>query len=97
MKNEFIAVVERDGTWFVANCAEIPGANGQGRTKEACLESRKAAIEPIQHDRREDGLEGVPDDAEREIIVVGSPASGRLRTLKVPLDVQDPNRLRHGW
>ena len=70
MKNEFTAVVERDGASFVAYCPEIPGANGQGRTKEECLESLKAAIELILHDRRENGLKGVPEDAEREIIVV---------------------------
>ena len=70
MKNEFTAVVERDGPWYVAYCPEIPGANGQGQTKAECLESLKAAIELILRDRREDGLKGVPDDAEREIIVV---------------------------
>jgi hypothetical protein len=26
MTNEFTAVVERDGEWFIAYCAEIPGA-----------------------------------------------------------------------
>jgi hypothetical protein len=33
LKNEFTAVIERDGKWFIAYCPEIPGANGQGRTK----------------------------------------------------------------
>ena len=70
MKNEFTAIVERDDSWFVAYCPEIPGANGQGQTKEECLDNLKAAIELILQDRREDGLKGVPDDAEREIIVV---------------------------
>jgi predicted RNase H-like HicB family nuclease len=70
MKNEFTAVIERDGAWYVAYCPEIPGANGQGRTKAECLENLKAAIELILRDRREDGLKGVPDDAEREIIIV---------------------------
>jgi predicted RNase H-like HicB family nuclease len=71
MRNEFTAVVERDGPWFIAYCPEIPGANGQGHTKEECLESLKAAIELILEDRREDGLKGVPEDAERRIIVIG--------------------------
>lgn len=44
MTNEFTAVVERDGKWFIAYCAEIPGANGQGRTKEEALESLSAAV-----------------------------------------------------
>jgi predicted RNase H-like HicB family nuclease len=37
MHNEFTAIVERDDNWFIAYCPEIPGANGQGRTKDECL------------------------------------------------------------
>jgi hypothetical protein len=37
MRNEFTAIVERDGPWFIAYCAEVPGANGQGTTHEDCL------------------------------------------------------------
>jgi predicted RNase H-like HicB family nuclease len=69
--NEFTAVIERDGDWFIAFCPEVSGANGQGRTKEECLESLREAIALILDDRREDGLRGVPDDAMREIITVG--------------------------
>ena len=71
MRNEFTAVIERDGEWFVAWCPEIPGANGQGRSREESLESLAAAIELILQDRREDALRGVPEDAEREIVTVG--------------------------
>jgi hypothetical protein len=31
MHNEFTAIIEKDGDWFIAYCPEIPGANGQGR------------------------------------------------------------------
>ena len=44
MHNEFTAVVEQDGDWMVAYCPEIPGANGQGRTKEEAIESLADAI-----------------------------------------------------
>ena len=44
MRNEFTAVVERDGPWFVAYCAEVPGANGQGTTREDCLRNLREAI-----------------------------------------------------
>ena len=70
MPNEFTAVVERDGEWFVAYCPEIPGANGQGRTKEEALESLSKAVSLILEDRREDGLRGVPPDALREKVTV---------------------------
>ncbi len=52
MHNEFTAVIERDGEWFVAWCPEIPGANGQGRSREESLESLASAIELILQDRR---------------------------------------------
>jgi predicted RNase H-like HicB family nuclease len=68
--NEFTAIIERDGEWFIAYCPEIPGANGQGRTKEECLESLSDAIALILEDRREDGLRGVPEDVVREIVTI---------------------------
>jgi len=71
MSNEFTAVIEQDGECYIAYCPEIPGANGQGRTKEECLESLAAAIELILEDRREEGLRGVPEGAIRDIVKVG--------------------------
>lgn len=70
MHNEFTAITERDGEWFVAYCPEIPGANGQGRTPEEARTSLAAAIALILEDRREDALRGVPDGADRGTVVV---------------------------
>jgi predicted RNase H-like HicB family nuclease len=70
MHNEFTAVFERDGDFVIAYCPEVPGANGQGRTKDEARENLADAIALILEDRREDGLRGVPADAEREIITV---------------------------
>lgn len=52
MTNEFTAIVERDGVWFVAYCAEIPGANGQGRTSKAAVESLAQAIKLLVKDQQ---------------------------------------------
>ena len=70
MPNEFTAVVERDDEWFVAYCPEIPGANGQGKTKEEALDSLSDAIALVLEDRREDGLRGVPPEAMREKVTL---------------------------
>lgn len=56
MHNEFTAIIERDGDWFIAYCPEIPGANGQGCTIEECRESLAEAIRLILLDRKEDAL-----------------------------------------
>ena len=71
MHNEFTDIVERDEKWFVAYCPEIPGANGQGRTKAECLKSLSAAVDLILEDRREDGLRGLPANAMQELVAVG--------------------------
>ena len=72
MRNEFTAVVERDRHWYIAYGPEIPGANGQGRTKAAALKSLSDTIALILEDRRKDGLRGIPAAATREKVVDGS-------------------------
>ena len=71
MRNEFTAIIEKDDDWYIAYCPEIPGANGQGRTKDEAIESLSEAIALILQDRLEDGLRGVPPDAVRETVTVG--------------------------
>jgi predicted RNase H-like HicB family nuclease len=71
MRNEFTAIVERDEEWFIAYCPEVPGANGQGKTKAECLDNLSKAIDLILEDRREDALRGLPDDAERDVVSIG--------------------------
>ena len=70
MRSEFTAVIERDDEWIIAYCPEIPGANGQGKTRDEALASLREAISLILKDRREDGLRAVPAEAEREIVVI---------------------------
>jgi len=71
VRNEFTAVLERDKCWYIAYCPEIPGANGQGRTKAAALKSLNDAIALILEDGRKDSLRGIPAAATREKVVVG--------------------------
>jgi len=60
MRNEFTAVVEQDGPWYVAYCAEVPGANGQGTSHEECIESLRGAIALILDHRRDESLRDLP-------------------------------------
>ena len=70
MHNEFTAVFEEDGEWFIGYCPEIPGANGQGRTIEECRKNPVEAISLILEDRREDARRGIPSDARQETITI---------------------------
>ncbi len=56
MRNEFTAVIEHDGDWYVAYCPEIPGANGQGRTKDEARKNLAEGIALVLEDRRTDAL-----------------------------------------
>ncbi len=71
MRNEFTAIVEQDGPWFVSYCAEVPGANGQGATREECLANLKEAIALILEHRREESFRALPPEAQQELVVVG--------------------------
>lgn len=70
MRNEFEAIIEQDGDWFIAYSPEIPGANGQGRTAEDARADLAEAIALILEDRREDAHRGLPSDAIRSSVVV---------------------------
>lgn len=70
MRNEFTAITERDGKWFIAYSPEVPGANGQGRTKATARKNLADAIKLILADRRHDALRGLPRSAARETVTV---------------------------
>ena len=70
MRNEFTAIIERDGEGYVAYCLEISGANGQGSSKDEALKNLAEAIALIIEDRREDGARGLPPDVIRATVIV---------------------------
>lgn len=63
-------MIEKDGEWFIAHCPEIPGANGQGRTREEARASLAEAIALILADRWEEALRGLPPEAEKDTVTV---------------------------
>ena len=68
MRNEFTAIIERDGEWFIAQCPEVPEANGEGRTPEEAKSDLVAAIQLVLDDRRDDALKAASADALRGVI-----------------------------
>ncbi len=71
MKGELTAILEKareGGYWAI--CPEVPGANGQGETKEEAKESLRAAIKMILADRLEDIRRGLPADAIEEPLAI---------------------------
>jgi len=71
MHNEFTAIIEHDGDEFIAYCAEVPGANGQGHTREECIADLREAIALMLEYRREESLRSMPADAKSELVALG--------------------------
>ncbi len=70
MRNEFTAILELDGPWHIAYCAEVPGANGQGASREECIANLREAIALILEHRREEALRALPPEAKQELVVI---------------------------
>ena len=70
MRNRYTAVVQRDGKWFTAFCPEMPGANGQGRTKTDCLKSLTEAIKLMLEIQRKELASLARRGAERLVLEV---------------------------
>ena len=70
MHNEFTAIYEKDDEWYIGYCLEIPGANGQGKTKEECKTNLAEAIALILQHLRECAMQGIPYGAKPEPIVL---------------------------
>lgn len=58
----FTAELVFDEGWWIAQCMEIPGANGQGETEEEAILSLKSAIRLLAEDNSEQMKSRVLDD-----------------------------------
>lgn len=64
MKSGYTAIIKEDGGWWVGWVEEIPGVNGQERTKDELLISLKEALRDILELNRKDAREVALDDYE---------------------------------
>ena len=54
---------------FWATCLEVPGANGQGETKEECLQNLKEAIQLLLETEREEVFRLDPQAETTELLL----------------------------
>lgn len=69
---KFTAIVHRGepgegGFW--ATCLEVPGANGQGETREECLADLKSAVELLLETGREEAFRLDPCAETAELVL----------------------------
>ena len=68
----FTAIVHRgkpDEGGFWATCLEIPGANGQGETRQECLANLKEAIQLLLETQREEAFRLDPRAEAEELVL----------------------------
>ncbi len=64
-------MIKKTPKWYIGFCPEVPGANGQGKTKAECLEDLEAAVELMLEVNREQVMREVSPDAEETVLMVG--------------------------
>jgi predicted RNase H-like HicB family nuclease len=60
---------EPDEGGFWATCLEVPGANGQGETREECLRDLEAAVRLLVSAEREEAFRIDPLAEEAELVL----------------------------
>jgi len=69
---QFTAIIHRgepDEGGFWATCLEVPGANGQGETREECLANLKDAIQLLLDTGREEAFRLDPQAETAELLL----------------------------
>ena len=64
MRNEFTAVVQRDGPWWVGWIEEIPGVNSQGESREELMENLQSALKEMLELNRAEARKAAGDGFE---------------------------------
>ena len=52
----YTALIQRDGKWWIGWLEEIPGVNGQGLTRRACMDSLRSALREALEMNRDEAL-----------------------------------------
>ncbi len=69
---KFTAILHRgepDEGGYWATCLEVPGANGQGETRSACLKNLTAAVRDLLELNRAEAVAGDPQAEQIELAV----------------------------
>ena len=71
MKYQFTGIIKKTPRWYIGFCPEVPGANGQGKTKAECLEDLRAAVELMLEVNREQIAAAVGPGVEEAVLTLG--------------------------
>ena len=70
MKNQYTAVIKKDGDWWIGWIEEVPGVNCQERSRSELKKSLKIALVEVLEFNRQDALSSAGVDFKEEKIAV---------------------------
>ena len=70
MSQRFTAIIQRDDPYWIGWIVEVPGVNGQGRTRDELLEGLRSALREAIEMNRNDALAAAQQPYEQEVIEV---------------------------
>jgi predicted RNase H-like HicB family nuclease len=59
MRNEYTAVIQHTGQWWIGWVEEVPGVNSQGATREELIENLKDCLDEMLEYYREKSKVGI--------------------------------------
>ena len=69
-KPSYTAVIQRDGKWWIGWIEEVPGVNGQGRTRRELVSSLRSALKEALEMNRGDALAALVGNSNYEEVSI---------------------------
>jgi predicted RNase H-like HicB family nuclease len=68
MNNQYTAVIQSDGAWWIGWLEEIPGVNCQAESRDDLVENLKSALAEMLEMNRDEARKAAGDDFEEILI-----------------------------
>ena len=70
MRNQYTALIQQKGKWWIGWVEEIPGVNSQGETRDELIENLRSALKEALRMNCEEALASVSEPFEEVSIAV---------------------------
>lgn len=70
VRNQYTAVLKKDGDWWIGWIEEVPGVNCQERTRRELLATLKVTLREAIEINRKEALLAAVEDFEEELVTV---------------------------
>jgi predicted RNase H-like HicB family nuclease len=70
MKQQFTAVMKKEGKWWIGWVAEVSGVNSQGATKKELMENLASALSELMQLNREEAIREAGTGYSEEVLAV---------------------------